>query len=385
MFLPDAPCLSSHLQNTMILDAFARGPLICETALWGLFSCLIAFACLLWMRDTLPARRLMLALCLVMYTMATVHWGLTFGWWRAASQKNAERFSSIILDASRNHSAYTFMCGVFDTGEIDPIHTGDVDPSMNHGDSYWLDFSSPPPCAPASMLTTNVILSDAVVLFRACAIWSHKRTINTISVVLFTLLLVSSGLNLWHSCSGVEFTFEGLGNPDSGCPFCDKLWGLPAVCTSLVLNIWATAVIGCKAWTHKRIIKTYLTTGNTRTRAEKVLALLVDSGALYSALWAFLMIVMLTLPWAATYLQIASLVQLVGMYPTILVIAISIENFMGSETIRTLHVLTQHSCPPEHHVQVNAMLSDSANSSSSPSVVELHAIADLGDVKPNLA
>lgn len=35
MFLPDAPCLSSHLQNTMILDAFARGPLICETALWG--------------------------------------------------------------------------------------------------------------------------------------------------------------------------------------------------------------------------------------------------------------------------------------------------------------------------------------------------------------
>ncbi len=168
-------------------------------------------------------------------------------------------------------------------------------------------------------------------LFRACTIWSHKRTINIISVVLFMLLLgersvyhsdkensfswvsfqVSSGLNLWHSCSGVEFTFEGLGNPDSGCPFCDKLWGLPAVCTSLVLNIWATTAIGCKAWcaiypssllgsfslisawmislevhrAHKRVIKTYLATGNTRTRAEKVLALLVDSGALYSALW----------------------------------------------------------------------------------------------------
>lgn len=169
-------------------------------------------------------------------------------------------------------------------------------------------------------------------LFRACTIWSHKRTINIISVVLFMLLLgepsvyiaikrthclgpqVSSGLNLWHSCSGVEFAFEGLGNPDSGCPFCDRLWGLPAVCTSLVLNIWATAAIGCKAWcapcpprplsnfslisawmlslelhrAHKRVIKTYLTTGNTRTRAEKVLALLVDSGALYSALWVTL-------------------------------------------------------------------------------------------------
>lgn len=73
------------------------------------------------------------------------------------------------------------------------------------------------------------------------------------------------------------------------------------------------------------------------------------------------------------------------MYPTILVIAISMENFMGSETIRTLHILTQHSCPPEHHVQVNAMLSDGANSSSSPSVVELHPIADFGDVKPDLA
>jgi hypothetical protein len=37
---------------------------------------------------------------------------------------------------------------------------------------------------------------------------------------------------------------------------------------------------------HKRIIKTYLTRGrNSRTPSEKILALFVDSGLLYCALW----------------------------------------------------------------------------------------------------
>ena len=36
---------------------------------------------------------------------------------------------------------------------------------------------------------------------------------------------------------------------------------------------------------HKRIIKNYLTSGGTRTRSEKILALFVDSGVLYTALW----------------------------------------------------------------------------------------------------
>ena len=99
----------------------------------------------------------------------------------------------------------------------------------------------------------------------------------------------------------------------SGCILCG-FFGLPAVIVSCVLNLCATCMIGYKAWyvhdllkiitncdvdavcahpldaicyirSHKRIIKSYLASGNRRTRSEKILALFVDSGVLYTALW----------------------------------------------------------------------------------------------------
>ncbi|KAI0757851.1 hypothetical protein BC629DRAFT_1598244 [Irpex lacteus] len=259
-------CVLDALEETKGLGAFARGPLISETILWGLFSCLMAFSCFLWTRDSphSRARKVMIAICMFMYAMATVHWGLTFGWWRKASRRNEDSYLGSIRSISAGDSNYTAVCAERDDEDL---------VVATFGDSYYLTFSSPPTCAPGSILMINVILSDAIVLFRACTIWGRKRTTTGVSITLFALLLIAAGVNIWSSCG-----FSSI------CTFCGPV-GLPAACMSFMLNVWATAIIAYKAWAHKRVIKSYLTTGSTRTRAEKLLGLFVDSGALYSALW----------------------------------------------------------------------------------------------------
>ncbi|KAI0747355.1 hypothetical protein BC629DRAFT_1610630 [Irpex lacteus] len=295
----------------------------------------------------------MIAACLLMYAMATAHWGILLGLWRKASMLNEANFLESIQSILGNSSDYIAECALEDSIEI--IAASPSNPLNPLGIVL-------PTCAPTSTVTVNIILSDAIVLFRACTIWNHKRAIKAVSVVLFVILLAASIVNLWSSCA--------IGGASGDCTFCG-IFGLPAICSSLLVNLWATATIGFMAWTHKRTVKNYLTTGNTQTRAEKLLALFVDTGVLYSALWAFLVASLSTIPLVPLFFQTTSLIQLVGMYPTLLVVAVSIEKLLGSETIHTIHILTQDTRLPRpghmhdmplsgHAIMVNA----AANSST---------------------
>lgn len=79
--------------------------------------------------------------------------------------------------------------------------------------------------------------------------------------------------------------------------------GLSGIALSWISNIWATMLISWKAWSvrpagsfgstlmvpircrqHRRMIKRDLVEGGQRTRAEKVLVLLIESGVVYSLL-----------------------------------------------------------------------------------------------------
>ncbi|KAI0757849.1 hypothetical protein BC629DRAFT_1552564, partial [Irpex lacteus] len=174
-------------------------------------------------------RKVMIAICLLMYAMATAHWGILFGWWRKASMLNEAKFLESIQSILRSSSDYIAECAMEDSNEI--IWASPGDPSNP------LDIALPT-CAPASTVTVNIILSDAIVLFRACTIWSQKCAIKAVSVILFVFLLAASIVNLWSSCT-----------ISSGpCAFCSDYFGLPAIGMSLMVNLWATATIGLKAW-----------------------------------------------------------------------------------------------------------------------------------------
>ncbi|KAI0706674.1 hypothetical protein C8Q76DRAFT_629595, partial [Earliella scabrosa] len=70
-----------------------------------------------------------------------------------------------------------------------------------------------------------------------------------------------------------------------GSLYTGDVWGLAASVLSLVTNTAATTLIAYKAWSHRQLVRSHLRVGNKRTRVEKVLALLVESGICYCILW----------------------------------------------------------------------------------------------------
>ncbi|PIL25996.1 hypothetical protein GSI_11750 [Ganoderma sinense ZZ0214-1] len=62
--------------------------------------------------------------------------------------------------------------------------------------------------------------------------------------------------------------------------------GVAACVLSLSTNLLATALVAYKAWESRRRLRGYLIAKAGGSQVEKFLALLVESGAIYSAIWA---------------------------------------------------------------------------------------------------
>ncbi|KAK1234554.1 hypothetical protein PQX77_002242, partial [Marasmius sp. AFHP31] len=89
---------------------------------------------------------------------------------------------------------------------------------------------------------------------------------------------------------------------------------------------------------YRQAIKAYLYQCRQRTRAEKVLVLLLESGFIYSILWIIQLVVILLPPvksFPGKVLQqifTAASIQLVGIYPTLLVVLIYLQRSMWDPT-----------------------------------------------------
>ncbi|KAI0809104.1 hypothetical protein BC629DRAFT_1482011 [Irpex lacteus] len=247
--MPTYPCFIGFWQATQLLDSVVRGPVLIETMLWGLFSCLLILSTFLWIQDSPHSivRVYMISVCVTMYAAATAHWVVMFDWLQKTSSLQEE-----FLLNSIQHSAIAALCP--------------TPQEFNPDSPLFFNLPVLPSCAPTAFLSVNVILSDALVLYRARVIWPRNIVVQLVSSLLFLWLLEKS----------------------AECNFCNSN-GVPVIGVSFILNLWATFLIGYKAWEHKQVIKSYLTKGNTRTRSEKVLGLLIDTGLLYSALWVIVL------------------------------------------------------------------------------------------------
>ncbi|KAI0320552.1 hypothetical protein OF83DRAFT_1169255 [Amylostereum chailletii] len=184
-------------------------------------------------------------------------------------------------------------------------------------------------CVPTVVLTINIVLSDAIVLWRAWILWSRNRVLSALSIALLVATLVTAAIDTHSACTG-----------SSGQLFGGDKVGLAVFILSFVTNVWSTSLIGFKAWQHRRVLKENLQAGSARTRVEKVLALLVESGAVYCVIWAYLVTYQIvgyfedlnTAP-ASTLrfnktgwnLLTGGLIQLIGIYPTIVVVLVCLE------------------------------------------------------------
>ncbi|RDX47373.1 hypothetical protein OH76DRAFT_1354415, partial [Lentinus brumalis] len=112
-----------------------------------------------------------------------------------------------------------------------------------------------------------------VVWWRACVLWPANRAVRLVCMI---MILLTISMHLPSLASTFQATYGDM--------LIDDLWGIITGLSSLLTNIIATTLIAYRAWQHRRTIMTYLR-ASRRTQVERTLALLVESGLLYCALW----------------------------------------------------------------------------------------------------
>ncbi|PIL28972.1 hypothetical protein GSI_09019 [Ganoderma sinense ZZ0214-1] len=159
-------------------------------------------------------------------------------------------------------------------------------------------------CSSTAALTLNITLGDAIVCWRALTLIGEVRTYM------------------------VGFMYEGFPA------------GIAACVLSLTTNLVATILIGVKAWESRKRLRGYLVAGPRAAQVEKLFALLIESGALYSALWVVIVgfqvgqyrfIQTASLDYQEGFFDIVGvimngcLVPLMAMYPTVIIVLVGLK------------------------------------------------------------
>ncbi|VDC04918.1 unnamed protein product [Peniophora sp. CBMAI 1063] len=219
-------------------------PLVTESALFGTATIMfVGTLCAAWTHagwSHTQSSLILGAVCL-MYTLSTAHWGVNLG--------------------------------VF---------------SRSQSDESQANF------ALLGLLSANIWFSDTIVLWRMCIVWEKRRTVLILSAALLCSTTILSAVNL---AQVIQITHNISTDPSSSLsqeltrdPQKELMFGyhrigiVTVLISSLVSNVTATSMIAYKTWRHRRRVLAYMHNGSNRTRVERILALMVESGALYAVI-----------------------------------------------------------------------------------------------------
>ncbi|KAH9168530.1 hypothetical protein EDB89DRAFT_1825901, partial [Lactarius sanguifluus] len=181
-----------------------------------------------------------------------------------------------------------------------------------------------------ALAVINYALTDGVVVWRAwviCRDESRKLLIAPIVMLVLTMLGVAATI-----CVRVVIIIDPVSH-NNRLTTAINVFQETTLISSLVTNILSTGIVSLKAWRYRRwIVEDLQRVVNKRTKAERVLALLVESGVFY--MFSGVMLVassLIRLPGSYfvlgnLYLQAA--VHLAGIYPVIIVIVVNQEASM---------------------------------------------------------
>ncbi|KAK1236057.1 hypothetical protein PQX77_000697 [Marasmius sp. AFHP31] len=179
------------------------------------------------------------------------------------------------------------------------------------------------------MLPIAVVIGDSIVLWRAWSL-SGKNRMIMIFPILLQLALTAMAFS-WIGC----FVDEDL--PTQISPRCRKL-NTATYVLSMITNFAATAVIGYMAWRHRQQIKSSLAPCPKRERFGRRLVLIFESGVVYTTLW-IIQLATLVSPGSDDFLNqafrqvfSAAATQLVGIYPTAIVVLIYMRQSVWDST-----------------------------------------------------
>ncbi|KAH9850508.1 hypothetical protein C2E23DRAFT_314633 [Lenzites betulinus] len=130
----------------------------------------------------------------------------------------------------------------------------------------------------------------------------------------------------------------------TGNLYLEDAYGTAATVLSLTTNLVTTCLIGYKAWQHKQFIKHTLKGLSCRTQVQRIMAVLVESGAIYCIIWLLVLgyeIFQYATPIASAhsvpseaatrfsngygYFLSGCLNPLIGMYPTLVILLVALR------------------------------------------------------------
>ncbi|KAI0264656.1 hypothetical protein BC834DRAFT_1042207 [Gloeopeniophorella convolvens] len=241
---------------------------VCETFLFGIYTALFVFSTVFLLSKSRRTwtRNLVLAASVAMYTASATHWAINI---------------ALLARAARNSSV------------VEIVMTPIEEIASHH------------------LPTINYAIGDAIVVWRAWVLWGRRRDLF-IPPILFLLGTIAT------SVTSAVLTFKGAGG-DISARLGYSVWGL-----SILTNLWVTASICIKAWQHRHFLRSLMGKSTPRTRAEKALAFLIESGAIYLCIWVASLVVHTTSP-DGPLMSHAVIVQLVGIYPTVIIVVVTMR------------------------------------------------------------
>ncbi|KAI0752534.1 hypothetical protein C8Q80DRAFT_459599 [Daedaleopsis nitida] len=310
----------------------------------GMYTMLVLFAAYLLSRKGLQHSQtlIMLMIILALYISTTVYWATLLA---ETFHELRSIISNIFYEGSRVSTVVeNFRQVVLDNGSA-TIDSGFSSAVQDQLKSWW-----PRPtqeCAGTATLTFNVVIGDAVVWWRALVLWKRcpfRRC--AYSCLLVCITLIPGAIVTTHGCrasaSPVILTSgEGTTTITSGSFYIRDTWGLVASVFSLLANAVSTSLIAYKAWDHRKLVRMSLGSGSTRSRVERSLGLLVESGSIYCLLWLFIVVyqacaITLTAPtfiYRFHFFVEGCLIALIGIYPTLIIILVAMNQSQCEATL----------------------------------------------------
>ncbi|EIN12217.1 hypothetical protein PUNSTDRAFT_130487 [Punctularia strigosozonata HHB-11173 SS5] len=155
----------------------------------------------------------------------------------------------------------------------------------------------------------NYLIGDSVVIWRVWGVWGC----NWRMCVLPSLLLAGSIVAVFGGAHQQSITPTGVSAVDVEV----GRWGTAFGVLTLATNLCCTILIGIRAWSLSRLTGAV----NIHTTSSRILLLLVETGALYSATWIVTLVLFVT--GSTAYEVVTScLPQFTPMYPSLLLLVV---------------------------------------------------------------
>ncbi|KAJ7267466.1 hypothetical protein C8J57DRAFT_1327780 [Mycena rebaudengoi] len=274
--------------------------LFCEASLHGMYT--ILFASTVYMLSKNKGRmnnvmtRTIVLLIVIMYCISTAH---------------------VSIAMAQDYRAFV----------TDPETVGDNTDSIGNT----------PVLVQLALEVTNCILADTIIIWRAYVLYGNNKKIVAAPI----LMIAATGVTGYILVSRVSAvarhsTFDSI--------FTDEVqsWSITFSVLTLATNFISTGLIAGRIWYHARQLRNIMGTvghSGTSKRYQSIIALVIESGLLYSLAW-LITIILNVAGSAAIVVTVDMIAQLTGIIPTLIVLLII--NKADADTTRTVALSTFH-------------------------------------------